>query len=228
MIWNYGDKPFEQMGATTNYCYEKSGTYNVRLTVNDSNNCKSAFTYSNIVQVFAKPVVGFITNPEIITLNNSSDVEIINTTLGGKTFKWEVSGLDYGITQDIKYTFLDTGCVSFKLMALSDQNCADTLMKNICVVEAFNVWIPSSFTPNGDGLNDEFKWQGTGFSENDYLFEVYNRWGVRLFRTQDINIGWDGKFKGSGIESGQYLWYINMKDNQQVTHKMKGFVEVLR
>lgn len=227
-IWNYGDRPFEQAGSITNYCYANDGLYSIRLTVNDSNNCKTGYTYTNVIKVHPKPSVAFYTEPSVITLNNCSDVEVKNATIGGKTFEWKVNGLDYGIKREIKYSFADTGCVPFTLISTSENGCSDTLVKNLCVIEGFNFWIPSSFTPNGDGLNDEFKPMGTGYIEKDYLFEVYNRWGNRIFRTRDVNAAWDGKTKGGSDEVGQYMWYITVRDNQDNVHRLKGFVEVVK
>lgn len=228
VIWNYGDRPFEQSGAITNYCYANDGLYPVRITVNDSNNCKTGFTYTNVIRVHPKPSVEFYTEPSVLTLNNCSDVEIKNATRGGKTFEWKVNGLDYGIKPEVKYTFSDTGCVPFTLISTSENGCMDTLVKNLCVIEGFNFWIPSSFTPNGDGLNDVFKPIGTGYIETDYLFEVYNRWGNRIYRTRDIAGAWDGKTKGGSDEIGQYMWYITVRDNQDNVHRLKGFVDVVK
>jgi PKD repeat protein len=69
-IWNFGDKPFEKQGNVTNYCYLNSGIYNVKLTINDSNNCKTSATYSSLINVLAKPIADFKTNPEVVTTNN--------------------------------------------------------------------------------------------------------------------------------------------------------------
>ena len=55
IIWNYGDKPYEQSGNVTDYCYTKSGEFNVRLTVNDSNSCKASQTYTQAVVVYSRP-----------------------------------------------------------------------------------------------------------------------------------------------------------------------------
>ena len=63
-----------------------------------------------------------------------------------------VNGSYFSDSQDINYSFADTGCVPFRLIAVSSNNCRDTLNKQICVIEGFNVWMPDCFTPNGDGF----------------------------------------------------------------------------
>ena len=69
-------------------------------------------------------------------------------------------------------------------------------------------YLPNAFTPNGDGLNDEFKpVQRYDFVKTYHLY-IYNRWGQLLFETSDINTGWDGNFKGEPVQQGTYVYKI--------------------
>jgi len=69
-------------------------------------------------------------------------------------------------------------------------------------------YLPNAFTPNGDGLNDEFKpVQRYDFVKTYHLY-IYNRWGQLIFETTDINTGWDGTFKGEPVEQGTYVYKI--------------------
>ena len=88
--------------------------------------------------------------------------------------------------------------------------------------------MPNSFSPNGDGLNELFMPQGTGYVTDNYLFEIYTKWGSRVFRTNDITAGWDGKSKGGADSFNQYLWYLRVTDNLGTIHNLKGFVTLLK
>ena len=79
----------------------------------------------------------------------------------------------------------------------------DTIFINACS----EIWIPNTFTPNGDGKNDIFKAVGSG---NIKVFKIviFNRWGANIFESDNINIGWDGKYQGSLAPEGIYNWYI--------------------
>ena len=71
--------------------------------------------------------------------------------------------------------------------------------------------IPNAFTPNGDGVNDEFKVLASpNLSLED--FQVFNRWGSLIFETKDINIGWDGSFMNAEQPVGSYIYYVKTKD----------------
>ena len=227
VIWNYGDKPIELAGNSTNYCYQKAGIYNIKLTVNDSNNCKTSFTYTNVITVLKSPKADFKTVPEIITLNNAENVLIENITANGETYNWRVNGIFLGQTKDITYTFNDTGCNFFRLIAKNQNNCIDTMDKFVCVIEGFSFYMPNCITANHDNLNDILMPKGTGWKSENYVFEVYNRWGYRIFKTNDYLQGWDGKTgQDNLVPLGVYFWRIHIKDNIDTNHDLYGHVTV--
>jgi gliding motility-associated-like protein len=86
------------------------------------------------------------------------------------------------------------------------------------------VFIPTSFTPNGDNLNDSF----TLFTECDLdeiSINIYNRWGEQIFKNSD---SWDGKYQGLTCPNGVYLWTISFKDKNNQTQYEKGTVYLVR
>ena len=226
-IWNFGDKPFEKQGNVSNYCYLNSGIYNVKLTINDSNNCKTSATYSNLINVLAKPVADFKTNPEVITTNNLENVLIENASSGATSFSWSINTLFVSQEKDISYTFKDTGCYIIKLIAENQNKCIDVSEKQICVVEGFNFYMPNSITTNNDKLNDVLIPKGTGWISKNYLFEIYSRWGTKIFNTTDFTQGWDGTYENNEpIPLGIYYWRILVTDNLGYEHELKGYVTV--
>ncbi len=235
-IWNFGDKPFEQLADTVGYCYLKEGKYNLRLSLTDSNLCKASYIYNNAITVFASPKAEFITEPNIISLANAQDVLIKNSTSDAHDFEWFLNKKSLGKTMDINYTFSDTGCYKFKLLAKNLNGCADSVEKNICVKEGFHFFMPTSFTPNRDKLNDILIPQGTGWQTKNYVFEVFNRWGNRIFKTNDPSIGWDGGLDLSNTEANgyksspndTYIWHVLITDELDKTHNLKGFVALMK
>lgn len=109
---------------------------------------------------------------------------------------------------------------------VTENNCksSDTIM-----VELYKVWVPSVITPNGDGKNDIFKpdeesW--SGINSNHML--VINRWGEKVWESEDFESGWDGKRNGSYVADGVYYWiltvYYGPENLQQV---LKGNLTVI-
>jgi len=89
------------------------------------------------------------------------------------------------------------------------------------------LYIPNAFTPNGDGLNDQFKIINLS-NEKIIDFRVFNRWGTILYRSGDNHAAWDGKYKGKMQETGVYgyLMKIGYADGSIVTYK--GTVMLIR
>lgn len=77
------------------------------------------------------------------------------------------------------------------------------------VCEEPYIFVPNTFTPNGDGLNDIFYVRGNVITE--LYFVIYNRWGEKIFETNDQNTGWDGTFGGSQLPPDAYGYYLRYK-----------------
>ncbi|MCB0495694.1 MAG: gliding motility-associated C-terminal domain-containing protein [Cyclobacteriaceae bacterium] len=87
--------------------------------------------------------------------------------------------------------------------------------------------IPNSFTPNGDGINDNFIIQGKFISE--FEMEIYDRWGEALFHTTEMEKGWDGNTsKGKRLPVGNYAYWIRIKDFNGNDHIRTGSVLILK
>jgi len=73
------------------------------------------------------------------------------------------------------------------------------------------LYIPNTFTPNGDGVNDEFKPKGDGLTKYEML--IYDRWGNMVFYSDDINKGWSGKANGGRdvAQEDAYVYVINLR-----------------
>jgi gliding motility-associated-like protein len=91
-----------------------------------------------------------------------------------------------------------------------------------------DVFTPSGFTPNNDGLNDNFK-PITKCAAKDFQFKVFNKYGNIVFATNELNKGWDGKYKNSVSATGVYVWMLQYRNpnNNQVIRK-QGTVTLIR
>jgi len=87
-------------------------------------------------------------------------------------------------------------------------------------------FVPNSFTPNGDGLNDILYVRGNKVL--DMTFMIYNRWGELIFESNNQNIGWDGRFKGKLLESDVFGWYLKTNCINGGTIQKKGNLNLIR
>lgn len=89
------------------------------------------------------------------------------------------------------------------------------------------IFLPTSFSPNGDGFNDFFRARTVNVTE--LYFFVFNRWGEKMYETEEIqHTGWDGQFGGSPASPDSYGWYIRAVCPGQEVYEAKGNVTLLR
>jgi len=71
-----------------------------------------------------------------------------------------------------------------------------------------DLYIPNAFTPDGDGMNDEFVVIYDGLSIVDFRWSIFDRWGMEVFTTDNMSKGWDGKKDGKPCPGGIYVYII--------------------
>ncbi|MEM6806117.1 MAG: gliding motility-associated C-terminal domain-containing protein, partial [Bacteroidota bacterium] len=91
------------------------------------------------------------------------------------------------------------------------------------------LYVPTAFSPNGDGINEEFAWGGDYLGEFD--MQIYSRWGMLLYQTNDPVAYWNGAFKGQPVQEGVYTWIVRYKGTHpdyQKTFQRAGTVTIFR
>lgn len=109
----------------------------------------------------------------------------------------------------------------------TDQGCKAEDDLTITVTNIFEVILPNAFTPNGDGLNDFIGLRARGIEDLEQ-FAIFNRWGQKVFETNDINDQWDGTFKGKPQELGVYVFYVQARKFLGGEFFLKGNITLIR
>jgi gliding motility-associated-like protein len=145
-----------------------------------------------------------------------------------ESYKWDffldknliISRLD----KDQRYTFNEKGNYLVKMTASSKScTCMDSI--TVQVVESY-LFVPRVFTPNGDGIQDEFR---VGYkSLASFECWVYNRWGKLVYHWNDPQRGWDGTINGQKASSGPYFYVIQAVGTDKITYKKSGDINLLR
>ena len=116
----------------------------------------------------------------------------------------------------------------YYLFAIDQYGCENVDSVLITVAPHTELLIPTGFSPNGDGVNDEFKILRSLNIGKVTEFAVFDRWGEKVFSTDNINVGWDGTRNGQPSPLGVYVWvvYAVSKDGQDITQR--GNVTLIR
>jgi gliding motility-associated-like protein len=173
----------------------------------------SIITINNPIEVIAD----FYATPEITTIENPL-VNFVNLSQGNSQNLWDFSGLGTSTLIHPSFTFPSESPDTYSvcLMISDDNGCSDTICDSVIINDGLFYFVPNSFTPNGDGKNDEFRPILNNFDAENYELLIFNRWGEIIFQTEDINAGWDGSGKNGPVNdrvmNDVYVWKITGAD----------------
>lgn len=217
--WNFGDNSTSTL-QNPSHTYAHGGVYNVQLIATTIKGCVDTATQGVSVEVF-EPTAG---NDTIIVKGS-----IINFNARGAA-QYEWTPADQLNVTDISNpvgTYPDTGHFAYNVHFISPIGCQDNDSIRIWVVGAPSLFVPSAFSPNGDGLNDRLRPLSAGYSQIKF-FRVFNRWGQEMFHSDNFSDGWDGKYKGQVCEIGTYFWELRALDRFGKEILIKGDVTLVR
>jgi len=201
-----------------------AGNYSVIVT--DANGCTQIFGAT--VAGGVPPIADFTFSPETLSVEDPFVIFQDGST-NAFTWSWNFGDGNSSVLQNPSHTFTDTGIYCITLMVEdAGGNCSDTITKCLKVKAPPTFYIPNAFTPNSDGLNELFLGEGTYIKE--FQMYVFDRWGNKIFESNDIHKGWDGKVRGKGdlIQEDVYVWKVNVIDYQDKERKYVGHVSVIK
>jgi gliding motility-associated-like protein len=195
-----------QPGLSSSNSYSASplqtDTFYVAL---DNLTCGIKDTLQSIITVNPLPVVSITKSNDIDCA--TPDAQLVAT--GGVIYQWSpVTNItDPSIANPVVYPATDTW---YKVTVTNADGCSKTdsvLVHSDYSVGQNGFFVPNSFTPNGDGLNDCFGVRFWGRVDN-FELSIYNRWGQRIYFSKNIGDCWDGTFKGEKQPSGGFVFQI--------------------
>lgn len=241
-LWTFGDNDFAEEDQPT-HTYKNPGTYDVTMSVWSEFGCKIERTYTNLIHAYPVPKALFDADVQSVSVL-SAEVLFNNRSIDATRYFWFFGDMDSSTYESPRHTYSEMGEYEVVLVAESDHHCKDTTSRMVTVYSQFSFYAPTSFTPNGDGLNDCFRVCGNGISRNNFLLTVYDRWGELVFRTTEYfpesscdacsEGSWDGTDMGSKrkgdkvLENGLYYWYCQFEDAYGIEHREQGTVNMVR
>ncbi|OIP81922.1 MAG: hypothetical protein AUK44_09095 [Porphyromonadaceae bacterium CG2_30_38_12] len=165
-------------------------------------------------------------------IDGSAPLEIIfqsnANTPTAEFYQWEIykdgSLLFSRTDQDLRYTFTEAGTFKVRL-TVSNANCENSDSITVKVSESA-IEVPRVFTPNGDGINDEFRVAYKSITS--FKCWVFNRWQQKIYAWTDPQKGWDGKINGKPANTGAYFYIIEAVGSDGIKYNLKGNINLLR
>lgn len=229
--WQFGDGGVSDQRDPT-HIYETAGVYDVSLSITSPLGCFVDTTFRQLVDVRDSPTADFIFSPEQPS-NIFPDVEIIDRSRDAVAQRYFISdgggeALFSSPGPNFTYRLRDTTTLSVTQVVTHPSGCLDTLTKDLRMYLQNTFNAPNAFTPNGDGLNDNWKPKGIFAGATDYQLRIWNRWGEKIFETGDFEATWDGTFEGTSSPAGGYLWDVTFTNAEGEPESFKGGVVLIR
>jgi gliding motility-associated-like protein len=180
-----------------------------------------------VVQVHPRPMADFSVNPSIVSIFYPV-VNFTNLTISSSptSWQWSMGNGAHAITKHVEYTYHDTGTYNVILIAKNQFGCSDTVSHQVIVKPDHTLYVPNSFTPDDNSVNDFFDIYGTGISK--YSIYIFNRWGEMIFESGDLQKSWDGNYLGDDCPKGTYVYKILYEDLTGLKYQKTGRVNLLR
>ena len=204
------------------------GDYPFYITFTD-NGCPLPGTQTITYIIRVLPPLSIVANPHLSTIKYGSQVQLDapNNTLYRLIYRWEPfeGAVDNpNISNPIVHPIYTT---KYTVYVKNQYGCKAQDTALVYVDPTAHDLMPTSFTPNNDGLNDVFRAVNLRY-EKMIEFTIYNRWGKLLFQTSDKNTGWDGTFNGAAQQTDVYYYHILFEKPDGKLMDIKGDVTLIR
>ncbi len=214
--WNNGDNTKDVTGLA-------AGTYTVTIT--DARHCTSQSTVS-IGADYALEVTASASASQI-DLGETVQLSAVATTDNQNTYAWTAAN-SVDCSTCISTEASPMASTDYIITVIDANGCKATDKLSITVNEVTDIFVPNAFSPNGDGNNDEFKLFGD-LGTIAYLdMMVFNRWGEKVFETNNHHFTWDGSYKGETVPQGVFVYTGKVVFINGTSRQLKGSLTVIR
>jgi len=224
--WDLGDGTRSE-SRNVRHVYTVPGTYSVSFSLQNLNGCidSDQLTIESLINVSPAPDAGFLLDPQTVSVVNP-EISIINNSEGSTSCTYF---FDNQLFEECNFSHVLSNVVpqTITQTVVNEFGCIDRSTRDVFISDHL-IYIPNSFTPDGDGLNDLFMPVTTGAIQLQMY--IYDRWGRLVYQNENEDVGWNGQSPNNDYFSpaGVYQYQIVLTDNQNWNFEYTGSVRLLR
>ena len=229
--WDFGDPSSPNNTSILDnptHLYTTAGFYVIRLTATNLGSCNITHDTTVTIQVFDGPIPDFSFSP-VTPVPNTPTVFTNLSSADAVKFKWNFGDGDSIITGSrapVSHQYNATGTFNACLTAYNAAGCDSTICKPVSAVIVPLLDVPNAFTPQSGDVNSVIMVKGFGIAKMQ--FTIWNRWGQKVFETNDRNIGWDGRVKGVVQPMDVYAYTLSVEFFDGTKATRKGDLTLIR
>ena len=222
--------------STVTFIPTQPGVFDIALEVSTAIGCAYDTLLTDYLQAFPQPEANYTRDPLILEADNTN-VTLIDLSQGDiETWEWTVSLPSQDLVSmsqspEFSLPLGVGGSYPVQLAVTSKNGCSDFINGVITVNELFNLFVPTAFTPNGDGINDVLFVEGSGIDAKNFQINIFNRWGEIVHSSNDPKEPWLGGTRESQyyVPNGVYTYFIyanSLKSGERFEYK--GNISIIR
>jgi PKD repeat protein len=233
--WTFGDGGSSSEMAPE-WIFDVEGEYKIELEIFSSD--KKISSSESVIKVYPRPVANFEINPEKAIIPDD-EIHFINYSTDAVKYLWDFGDGSHSELFEPHHKYNKYGTYNIKLTAFTETGCTDSLLvQNAFSGSQFFIDFPNAFIPNPNGPSGGIYSSKSDesaqifhpvFSDvSEYQLKIFSKMGILIFESNDINIGWDGYFKGQLSNSGVYIWKVRGKYRNGEPFTKMGDVTLLK
>ena len=220
--WNLGNGIYSTQQNISS-AYTSVDSFTVSLIVISNHGCTDTSNMVDFVKTFPNPVSSFTYNPTTIDMNDPV-VVFTDGSINATYWSWNFGDGNLSNNQNPTNIYSDPGIYTVILTISNDYGCQSQSISELTVDNGFQIFVPSSFSPDDDGINDTFEVKGSYILKYELL--IFDRWGSVI--KGGANINWDGKIAGTTAKQDIYVFKLKAYDSFGLEHNLEGFVFLVR
>lgn len=223
VFWEFGtgDNSIED---DPTYTYDTPGNYIVTLVAEVPDICGINDTATITIEVYGYPVADFSYTPDpgsVFALTTFTDL-----STDAVTWLWDFGDGTTSSLENPTHFYETAGNFEVCLTVENEFGCEAKICDSINIFETSLLDVPNAFSPNNDGVNDEYI--PINYGLDNYEFRIYNRWGELVFESSDPTKGWDGTYKGVDQELDVYVYVVSGNGVDGIPYYMQGNFTLVR
>lgn len=212
--------------------YDEVNAYDVEVFIETNDGCLDSVYIDDFFEVVPQPTANFEYAPKPMGYIEP-DAEFLNSSTNADYYEWYIEQGQPSYSDEVNpnasFPVGEIGEYEVTLVAFSDLGCLDSITKVIEVGPEVVLYVPNTFTPDGDGVNETWRPYIDGIDIQNFQLIVFNRWGEVVFESLDPEGSWDGRYGGEPVKEGTYVWTIKAADPiSDEKYEWSGHVNVLK
>jgi gliding motility-associated-like protein len=229
IVWDFGDGTTGK-DISPLHIYAKPDTYTVKLMITSPIGCYKEAEFRSFIKIKSVPKADFDWTPKVLNNLKPSVTFIDKSTPDVLGWRWFFSEKASSTLQNPPFSYRDTGVKEVKLYVINKNGCRDSIFKKLYIEPEMTYFLPNAFSPNYDSVNDEFKGTGFLYGLKTFRLSIWNRWGEKIFETNDPTEGWNGSKNNVGrpAPEGVYLYEVEYTTPKNEVKNKRDYLTLFR